>query len=333
MALTQQQKEWLQSHPELKPRYSMKRRNEYHDYTSRCIYMITLVVEGRHPLLGALCDRDAYHTSPWVNLTPLGKEVRRCWNEIPKHYPQVTPIRLQLMPDHMHGILFVTEKTPHHLGRIINGFKIGCNKALRELSPTMSPMTQTSQATHLWEEGYHDRILVGKDQLKRMIDYLIDNPRRRLLKSSHPNLFKVHKMVTICNQEMSAMGNIFLLNQPSIVAVKCSRSLVGEKLDKETHRLISLAQQGAILISPCISDGEKHVFRIAHEMGYSTIVILAHSLKPLWKPGGKLFDACAQGKLLLISPWQQHDEPKKLTKEICNQLNTIATCIANVTFK
>lgn len=200
---------------------------------------------------------------------------------------------------------------------------------MRELSPTMSPITQTSPISHLWEEGYHDRILSGKDQLKRMSDYLIDNPRRRLLKSNYPDLFKIKKRVTIGNQEMNAMGNIFLLNQPSIIAVKCSRDLDGINLDKETNRLIKLAQQGAILVSPCISNGEKHIFRIAHEMGYSTIVILTHTLKPLWKPGGKLFDACAHGKLLLISPWEQHDEPKKLTKEICNQLNAIAACIAN----
>lgn len=329
MALTPRQIEWLNSHPELKPRYSMKRRNEYHDYTSRCIYMITLVVEERQPLLGALCDKDANHTIPWVNLTPLGKEVKKCWNEISKHYPQVKPIRLQLMPDHMHGILFVTEKMPHHLGSIINGFKIGCNKALRALSPTIPANTQTPPTTHLWEEGYHDRILVGNGQLKRMSDYLIDNPRRRLLKCNNPELFTIHKSVTIGNQEMSAMGNVFLLDQPSIIAVKCSRSLIGEELDKETKRLISLAQQGAILVSPCISDGEKHIFRIAHEMGYSTIVILTHSLKPLWKPGGKLFDTCAQGKLLLISPWQQHNEPKTLSREICNQLNAIAASIAS----
>lgn len=329
MALTPQQIEWLNSHPELRPRYSMKRRNEYHDYTSRCIYMITLVVEGRIPLLGTLRDKDVNHIIPWVNLTPLGKEVKKCWNAINVHYPQVKPIRLQLMPDHMHGILFVTEKTPHHLGRIINGFKIGCNKVIRELSPTMSTITQTSQATHLWEEGYHDRILIGNNQLKRMSDYLIDNPRRRLIKSNYPNLFKIKKRVTIGSQEMSTMGNLFLLNQPSIVAVKCSRNLEGPMLDKETTRFIKLAQQGTILVSPCISNGEKHIFRIAHEMGYSTIVILTHSLKQLWKPSGKLFDACAQGKLLLISPWQQHDEPMILTKEICNQLNAIAACIAN----
>ncbi len=67
MALTPKQIEWLNSHPELRPRYSMKRRNEYHDYTSRSIYMITLVVEGLRSLLGSLCDKDENHNIPWID--------------------------------------------------------------------------------------------------------------------------------------------------------------------------------------------------------------------------------------------------------------------------
>jgi hypothetical protein len=31
---------------------TMKRRMDEHDYTERCIYMITLAVEGREPVLG-----------------------------------------------------------------------------------------------------------------------------------------------------------------------------------------------------------------------------------------------------------------------------------------
>ena len=326
----EQRTQWWQRHHEAhEVKRSMKRRNGHHNYYSRCIYMVTLAVEGRRPALGDLCDPDEQHPKPWLRLSELGRQVLQRWHSIPIHYPEVRTMDIQLMPDHMHGILFVTEKMPHHLGRIINGFKIGCNKALRENSPTMSSITRTSPTLHLWEEGYHDRILASKDQLKRMSDYLIDNPRRLLLKLNYPELFRIKKNITVSNQAMSVMGNVFLLDQPLIIPVKCSRRLVGEELDKETKRLISLAQQGATLISPCISNGEKHIFRIAHEMGYSTIVILSYSLKPLWKPGGKLFDACAQGKLLLISPWQQHDEPKHLSKEICNRLNAIAASIAS----
>ena len=38
-----------------------------------------------------------------------------------------------MMPDHLHGILFVTSPLPVHLGQVINGFKTGCRKAERAL--------------------------------------------------------------------------------------------------------------------------------------------------------------------------------------------------------
>ena len=47
-------------------------RNHGHDYHSRGIYLVTLVVSGRKPLLGTL-GRDVGH--PSVALTPLGLRV------------------------------------------------------------------------------------------------------------------------------------------------------------------------------------------------------------------------------------------------------------------
>ena len=44
-----------------------------HDYKSPCIYMLTVTVEGRRPLLGKVAG-DA-HTA-YIELTPLGVTVR-----------------------------------------------------------------------------------------------------------------------------------------------------------------------------------------------------------------------------------------------------------------
>lgn len=41
----------------------------------------------------------------------------------------------------------------------------------------------------LWAEGYHDRILYGRDQLSRMLHYVSDNPRRGWIKHQHRDLF------------------------------------------------------------------------------------------------------------------------------------------------
>ena len=109
---------------------SMKRRAACHDYRARRMYMITLCVEGRRPLLGQLTGGvEAAH----VELTALGEAVAQVWESIPNHHPGVEVLALQLMPDHLHGILFVKEYLEEGLGKVILGFKQACNKEYRRL--------------------------------------------------------------------------------------------------------------------------------------------------------------------------------------------------------
>lgn len=49
----------------------------------------------------------------------------------------------------------------------------------------------------LWSKGYHDRILYGRGQLTRMLNYVIDNPRRGWIKQQHRDLFYNKRMVDI----------------------------------------------------------------------------------------------------------------------------------------
>ncbi len=117
---------------------SMKRRDDNHDYTERRMYMITLEVEGRHPVFGHLVgDPFAERGSPAearIELSALGRAVEREWLGISRYFPQIEVKAVQMMPDHMHGILFVREPLPVHLGQVISGFKAGCRKAQRALA-------------------------------------------------------------------------------------------------------------------------------------------------------------------------------------------------------
>ena len=118
---------------------SMKRRSEEKDYLDRGIYLITMATEGRLPLLGTLAgnaDIKEGPDKPHVILSPLGEKVKAEWFGITRYYPQIEVIRLCVMPDHIHGILFVHEKIERHLGHVINGFKAGTRKAARELGIT-----------------------------------------------------------------------------------------------------------------------------------------------------------------------------------------------------
>ena len=318
MALSEKQKQWLNAHPELGRHQSMKRRHDHHDYQSPCIYMITLVVSGRRPLLGSLCGPDESHSMPWIDPSPLGYRITECWREIPQFYPQVRLLALQLMPDHLHGIIHVTGRLPRHLGHVLNGFKVGCNRVARESS--LSP---------LWEEGYNDRILQGQGQLNAMFRYLQDNPCRLWTKRNNPEWFKQQQDIIIGDHNVTVMGNRFLLDSPNKVAVKCSRKMTDDEIETATTRFLMMAQRGAVLVSPRISPGEKAIMDMIQAAGFPFIQLLENGFSPMWKPGGEMFNACANGQVLLVAPWPYHSNRRTITRDQCNQLNKLATLICS----
>ena len=316
MPLSDNKRRWLADHPELGRHQSMKRRHDHHDYQSPCIYMITLAVKGRQPLLGTVCSPDDGHPQPWFHPSPLGERIADCWNEIPQFYPQIRLLALQLMPDHLHGIIYVTERLPRHLGHVINGFRTGCNQVMKQLS-----------LPSLWEEGYNDRILQGQGQLDAMFKYLKDNPRRLWTKRNHPELFKIQQEVKIGEHLVTVMGNRFLLDSPNKVAVKCHRGITPEETERTITRFLKMAQRGAVLVSPRISTGEKAVMDMIQAAGFPFIQLLENGFSPMWKPGGEMFDACASGQVLLVAPWPYHSNRHTITRDQCNRLNDLAALI------
>ena len=117
---------------------SMHRRSDSHDYRSRRFYLITMAVSPRWPLLGTLASSEDTCTADdtveaHIELSPLGEAVLSAWQQIPYVYPQVSIVQHVIMPDHIHGILYVKEDTTFHLGQVIKGFKTGSNKSLRLL--------------------------------------------------------------------------------------------------------------------------------------------------------------------------------------------------------
>ena len=223
------------------------------------------------------------------------------------------------MPDHLHGIIHVTKTLPRHLGHVINGFKVSCNRVARELS--LSP---------LWEEGYNDRILQGKGQLNAMFRYLDDNPRRLWTKRNNPEFFKTQQDITIGDQTVTVMGNRFLLDSPNKVVVKCSRKMTDDEIEKVTARFLMIAQRGGVLVSPRISPGEKAVMDMVQAAGSPFIQLLENGFSPMWKPGGEMFDACARGQVLLVAPWPYHSDRHTITRDQCNRLNGLAALICSL---
>jgi len=330
---------------------SMQRRCVDHDYTGRMIYMVTMVTEGRRPLFGTAVGRseapEGSAEAPRIELTELGRRVHDEWWGIPRYYPQVEIIALQMMPDHLHGILFVREKMEKDLSRIIRGFKTGCNRHFRELFPSVGYVATQSQQTGqqqtgrtqsqqtgrprddrshglLFARGFNDKLLLREGQLQRWLDYLRDNPRRLLMKRERPDLFRVQRGLMVGDQQFSAIGNRFLLQRPVRLQVQCSRRLTDEEIAEKQAWWLSQARSGAVLVSPCISRGEKHVMRAAFEEGLPLIILQENGFTDLAKPGGQRMEACQRGQLLLLAPWQHHNERTTIRRDQCLALNDMA---------
>lgn len=374
-------------------RLSMNRRRVGHDYTSRRMYLVTMTVEGRQPLLGQLVGKDG--TTPetaeaHVELSPLGLRVKDEWFAVTAHHPEVTAVSLQLMPDHLHGILFVEQQMENHLGAVIRGFKTSTNKAYRQLilgreaaapplhsqqaegdgpAPSASHVPASSvpassvpaspaspsaavpspasvgcaaavpqlkrDRSHesrehglLWTPNYNDHILSNRGELDRWRQYLADNPRRLYLRRRYPDLFRVSFGLRIDRFNCSAVGNRFLLSYPKIKQVQCSTHLYEPDIQEAIAGYMAVARSGTVLVSPSISEGEKRTMRTAFDAGLPLILITANGLGSYSKPGGAFFDACAAGRLLILSPWEHQNRKVVLTRAMCMEMNELARLIA-----
>jgi len=311
---------------------SMLRRRVGHDYQSRRIYLITMTVVGRRPLLGTLVgDANAPEGSPLaprVELTALGQQVMDCWMAIEKHYPEVDVLATMIMPDHLHGILFVERHMEQHLGMVIKGFKTGCNKAFRLASQQLAMPQQCcckEDRGLLWARGYNDHILEGKGELERWFAYLHDNPRRLAMKRAYPDFFRVQFNVTIGSQTYAAIGNRFLLDSPQKKQVQCSRSLTQKEIEDVTATMLQFSRRcGGVLVSPAISDGECAVMRAALDAHLPLIFLTPWGFNVFSKPGHQYFEACAAGRFLILAPWPHQNQRIPLTRKMCLQLNAMA---------
>lgn len=145
-----------------------------------------------------------------------------------------------------------------------------------------------------------------------------------MMKRARPDWLRPFFGLRIGSHSYSGIGNRSLLTAPKRIAVRVSRRRNDSEIAEETARYLDDARQGAVLVSPAISPGEKRVMRAAFDAGLPIIVIMENGFTPMSKPHGEQFDACAKGLLLMLSPWEHHNERKKITAEQCQQMNLMA---------
>ena len=104
-------------------------------------------------------------------------------------------------------------------------------------------------------------------------------------------------------------------------------SLTPAEIEEKRKYFMNLAQRGAVLVSPSISPSEKAIMRAAFDNGYPLILLQENGFTDLAKPGGARFDACAQGRLLIMAPWEHHNQHLVITRNQCMMLNDMVRLI------
>ena len=316
------------------------------DYKGRAIYHFTLPVEERFPLFGTLEGERA--ETAFVRLNPFGRCVCQMLCGLAQFYAgkgfALKVLAQKVMPDHVHLVIQVLEPLPQSIGAVVRGFKSGCTKVYKEMYGSgdnaagvhgnaadghergadghergaEAPMHFArifARRGSVWEQNpayYHERILHAPGQLRRMIDYVKDNPRRLWIKSHHPELFRLHRRTEAAGLSFTSMGNHFLLDWPDKQVVEMSRSATNDEVQERLRKVLAAAHNGTVTYTAAISKGEQIIARTLREQGYPLVVLLNDGFpkegsphERYYKPGGVYFEACSKGQLLLLEPVEQ----------------------------
>ena len=151
-----------------KPRNNSIRLYNY-DYSSQGAYFITICTYQRQHLFGEIVNET-------MNCNGWGDLAWHYWRLIPDHFPHVKIDVFVVMPNHVHGILFITQDVNPDgnsrkggLGVIVGSYKSVVSKQIH---------LQFGVTDLIWQRNYYERIIRNADEYDIISAYIQDNPRR-----------------------------------------------------------------------------------------------------------------------------------------------------------
>ena len=168
-------------------------------------------------------------------------------------------------------------------------------------------------------------------QLPNTIRYIDMNPQRLATKRQKPGFFCVQRNIVIGARSYDGVGNTMLLMAEKMAVVHVRSALVkaAERGDVEPLRnyknsCVLAARKGAVMVSPFISPHEKQVMQVLLDEQWPFVCLTDNGFRDYYKPSDALFDACAAGRVLILSPWQYDANKRHISRADCQALNNMA---------
>ena len=226
------------------------------------------------------------------------------------------------------------------------------------------PSHGTTGRAPMFSLGFVDVIPLSAEQLETQRHYIHNNPRSRLLRSSHrlwlqcqrksidthlslralksylqqecsPAQFneeiwqRIEKLLIVKDGHVycDSYGDCAMLNNP-ILPVVCHRK---DALlhSRQLQRCMEKAVEGTVLVSARIAKGEQRIMDDVIAKSYPVTLIADNGFPEIYHPSEVRIQMCAEGRLLLVSPWQYHYRAadEMITMAECKTMNRIAQAI------
>ena len=270
------------------PMDSMPRKFPWHDFKRPGWYLVTLhcAVRGRNVLAEV-------KTGGGFARTRLGEIAEREGRKVfAASGGALVAHAFQLMPDHVHVLLHVARPLPRPLGSFVGAWKAAATTAVRSEAGF-------TKDRPLWRPGFDWEIKTTPEAVAGSRLYVEGNPaaarEKRAAKArwgaprtvAHPRLPGFWPDDPESDPLVwTAFGNEALLGGDRLVPVRVSQREPEARLLRMEERARALAREGAVLVSPAVSPGEKRALDAALGAGGSAIHLESRPVNLYYKPAG-----------------------------------------------
>ncbi|GAB4227105.1 MAG: transposase [Stanieria sp.] len=160
-----------------------------YNYCQAGQYFITICTYQKQCLFGEIINGK-------TQLNEYGKIAEYCWQTIPEHFPKIQLDLFVIMPNHIHGILVITDNgrdmampCPYRgeFGKPITGSLPTIIRSFKSAVTKQINIFQNTPGNKIWQKNYYEHIIRNENSLAKIRQYIQTNPLVWKSDRLHPN--------------------------------------------------------------------------------------------------------------------------------------------------